>query len=133
MPLETGCVFEDAKSSFVNGQFVASIVLAASFVEHWLTSGLARRGFEKEAERGFAASIRFARKMKLVDPFLLDKADRLRLIRNPFAHLKLVSNEDTIGQRSAELRQAPHTVLENDAKEAMIAMYGVALYAFGSS
>jgi len=131
MPLETFYIFEEAKSSFVYGHFVAAIVLAASFVEHWFTASLAQRGYEKEAARGLAASIKIAREKNLVNPVLLDKADRLRLIRNPFVHLKALGHEHTIGQRLLRLRQGPKEVLESDAKEALMVMYLVAAYAFG--
>lgn len=130
MPFETHLVFEEAKSSFVYGHFVATIVLAASFIDHWLAAGLARRGFEMS--RGLAASIKIAREKRLISPILLDKADRLRLIRNPFAHLKPLGHQHSISQRIAGALANPTVVLEDDAKEALIAMYGIAVYALRS-
>jgi hypothetical protein len=131
MPMETFYVFEEAKASYVYGNFVASIILAASFVEHWFAAGLSMRGYEKEASRGLAASIKVARAKNLVNSTLLNKVDRLRLIRNPFVHLKPFEHEHTIGQRSLKQRIHPETKLESDAQEALITMYGVAVYAFG--
>ena len=40
LPLETAFVFEEAQYSFTYGNFVAVIVLAAAFVEHWFASNL---------------------------------------------------------------------------------------------
>jgi hypothetical protein len=69
----------------------------------------------------------------LVTPFILDKADRLRLIRNPFVQLKEFDHQHGIGQRMAKSRTFDiRALLESDAKEALIAMYGVAVYAFGT-
>jgi hypothetical protein len=131
MPLETGLVFEEAKASFVYGNFVAVIVLAASFIEHWFIASLSNRGYQKEASQGLAAAINCARTHKLVAPLILDKADRVRLIRNPFVHLKSFEHQHTIGQRMAKTRTYDiPALLEADAKEALIAMYGVAAYAF---
>lgn len=130
MPIETHCVFEEAKSSFVYENFVAAIVLSAAFVEHWLVSSLGARGYEKEAAQGLAAAIRVARENKFVDTLVLDKADELRLIRNPFVHLKSFDHEHTLTQRAFKQKTYPHALLEADAKNALIAMYGVALYAF---
>jgi hypothetical protein len=131
MALETGLVFEEAKASFVYGNFVAAIVLAASFVEHWFIASLGDRGYEKEASQGLAAAINCARNNNLVDRVILDKADRLRLIRNPFVHLKSFDHQHTVGQRMYQARSfSVVTLLEADAKEALIAMYGVAKYAF---
>jgi hypothetical protein len=131
MPMETALIFEEAKSSFVYGNHVAAIVLAAAFIEHWFIASLNSRGYHKEASQGLAAAISCARVNELVNPLILDKADRLRLIRNPFVHLKSFDHEHTIGQRMAKLRQFHiWELLEADAKEALIAMYGVATYAF---
>ncbi len=131
LPIETAFVFEEAKSSFISGNFVGAIVLAASFVEHWFIAGLSARGYQKEASRGLAASIKFARANKLVDPIVLDKAEQLRLIRNPFVHLKAYDHVHNVGQRAWKHKTDPFSLLESDAKEALIAMYGVAIYAFG--
>lgn len=131
MPTETALVFEDAKASFVYGNYVAVIVLAAAFVEHWFMASLDNRGYHKEASQGLAAMINCARVNNFVNPLILDKVDRLRLIRNPFVHLKSFDHQHTIGQRMAKTRtfDIPE-LLESDAKEALIAMYGMASFAF---
>lgn len=131
MPLETALIFEEAKSSFVCGNCVAAIVLAAAFVEHWFIASLNSRGYHKEASQGLAAAISCARVNDLVNPLILDKADHLRLIRNPFVHLKSFDHEHIITQRMAKSRQFHiWELLEADAREALTAMYGVATYAF---
>ena len=52
MPLESYLVFTEAKDCFIYGQYVASIVLAASFIEHWLGVLVAQAGFKKEQRKG---------------------------------------------------------------------------------
>jgi hypothetical protein len=134
MPLETSLVFEEAKASFVYANFVAVIVLAASFVEHWFIANLGMRGYQKEASQGLAAAINCARSNALVNPIILDKVDRLRLIRNPFVHLKSIDHEHLVGRRLVTTRQVSlQAMLEDDAKEALIAMYGVASHAFAQN
>ncbi len=131
MSLETALVFEEAKASFVYGNFVAVIMLASAFVDHWFIAGLEARGYHKEASRGLASAITCARRNNLVDSIILDKADRLREIRNPFVHLKGFNHQHGINQRIAKVQDFSIVgLLENDAKEALIAMYGVAVYAF---
>lgn len=132
MPLETILVFEEAKDSFIYGNFVAAVVLAASFIEHWFVASLDARGYQKEASQGLAAAIKCARRNDLVDPIILDKADQLRLIRNPFVHLKEINHPHGLHERMAGTKTFDiPALLESDAKEALIAMYGVASYAFG--
>jgi len=126
---ETFYLFEEAKSSFVYGNFVAVIVLAASFIEHWFAARLGACGYEKEASQCLSASIKVARANNLVNSMLLNKIDKLRVIRNPFVHLKSFDHEHRVDQRSWKQRLHPEALLESDAKEALIAMYGVAVYA----
>ncbi len=111
MPLETYYILREAKSSFIQGSYVATLVLATSFVEHWLTSHLTARGHAKEASRGLSACIQVARNAELVDRVILDKVDRLRLLRNPFVHLKNVDHEYRIDHRSIRSRLHPDEVL----------------------
>jgi hypothetical protein len=132
MPLETNLVFNEAKACFVYGHYVAVVVLSASFIEHWFVASLSDRGYQKEASRGLASAIKCARVNGLVNPLILDKADHLRLIRNPFVHLKEFDHQHALGARIAKTRTFDiPALLESDAKEALIAMYGVAVYAFG--
>jgi hypothetical protein len=53
------------------------------------------------------------------------------LISNPFVHLKEFDHEHGLDQRMGKTRNINmYAVLENDAKEGLIAMCGVAAYAF---
>lgn len=131
MAVESLYVFEEAKSSFIYGHFVATIVLAASFVEHWLVSQLNTKGFHKEASRGLAACIKCARENRLVTKGLLNRVDRLRLIRNPFVHLKSFDHEHGLVQRSLRHQAHPEEILETDARNALAAMYEISVFAFG--
>jgi hypothetical protein len=126
MPPETFYVFSEAKSAFVYGCFVSTTVLCAAFVEHWLGSQLSNRGFSKEAERGLASMIDCCRKNNLLNSAILDRVERLRLIRNPFVHLKSFEHPHTIAQRSVRERRHPFSIMEADAKDSLITMYTVA-------
>jgi hypothetical protein len=133
MPLETMVVFQEAKSAFIDGQHVATVVLAASFLEHWFASKLTARGFGKEADKGLAASISCARSNRPVPEALLRSADRLRQIRNPFVHLKSFDHPHNVSQRSFALGKHPREVIERDARESLLLMYSVALHAFSEA
>jgi hypothetical protein len=130
MPMDTYYLFEEAKSCFIYGQFVATVVMSVSFIEHWFAANLHKRGFHKEASAGLAAMVACARKHHLVVEVILHRVDRLRLKRNPFAHLKGMDHEHSLGARSVTQRQHPDEVLEQDAREALEGMYTVALYTF---
>jgi hypothetical protein len=111
-----------------DGQFVATVVLSVSFIEHWFSGKLHNRGMRKEAASGLAAMVAAARKQQLLADGILNRIDSLRLKRNPFAHLKDMDHEHSLGARSLSLRQHPDEVLERDAREALELMYAVALF-----
>lgn len=126
MPSETFYVFDEAKSSYVYGCFVATTVLCAAFVDHWVGGQLAGLGFVKEGRGGLAAIVECCKKHDLLNSAVLNRIERLRLIRNPFVHLKESQHPYNIGQRTFRERSHPLTVMEEDAKEALITMYAVA-------
>lgn len=129
MPLESSRVFQEAKDCFVYGQFVATMVLASSFVEHWLAGLLDAQGQQKIASRGLAAIIEHYREKHLLSKVVCDKVDSLRQKRNPFVHLKAFDHPHGLGQRMLRVRTPPDTILEADAKDALVAMYSVAMHA----
>lgn len=130
MPFETAAVFQEAKSTFIAGHFVATVVLAAAFIEHWFSSNLISLGFGREAAKGLAASISCSRKHNLVPSVILEKADRLRQIRNPFVHLKSFEHEHNLTRRAFKIEKLPHELLETDAQESLSLIYAVGIYAF---
>lgn len=131
MPMETSYVFGEAKSAYVYGHFVATVVLAAAFVEHWFAAKLDSLGYGKDADQGLARAVEVARVNNLVDPKVLDRIDHLRLIRNPFVHLKPFDHKYNLAQRIFRKRANPDDLLPNDAQDAILTMYEVAVYAFG--
>lgn len=129
MPLETHVVFQEAKSAFVYGCFVSSTVLAAAFVEHWLGVRLSDKGYSKDVARGISSMVTCCRKHSLLNPELIKRIDRLRQIRNPFVHLKSFDHPHNLSQRTFAVQSHPAEVLERDAKESLITMYTLAVYA----
>lgn len=126
MPIESVMLFTEAKMAFVDGLFVSVLLLCNSFIEHVLGSMLESRGFQTEAKAGLAAQIACARKNGVLDEYLLEKADRLRKVRNPFVHLKPYDHEHGIHQRMMRARKNPYEILETDARTALSIMYAFA-------
>lgn len=119
MPSDSAIVFTEARSTFVDGYFIAATVLAAAFAEHWMSGVLSSKGFEKEAARGLSSCIRCARRNGLWAEFILDRLEHLRQIRNPFIHLKEFAHPYNLSQRSWGAGRAPGDVVEEDAKFAL--------------
>lgn len=132
MPFESSFVFDEAKMAFLNGQFVGAVLLATAFIEHRLSGVAERHGFVREARRGLKRIVKCLRTEGLVDVFLLDKVDRLRLRRNPFVHLKEFDHPHRLTQRALGARGDPLVILEADAKDALSLMYSIAVGKGGS-
>lgn len=125
LPSDSLFVFTEAQSTFVDGYFIATVVLAAAFAEHWMTGILAGRGFGKECKAGLRACISCARKHDIWPELVLGRLAQLQSIRNPFIHLKEFDHRHTLAQRSWLVGRTPEDVLEQDAREALEAIFAL--------
>ena len=71
-----------------------------------------------------------ARAAKLFPDDLLDEASVLTDFRNPFVHHRTADDPDTIGQRVLNRKSHPMTIMEQDARDALVTMYGFFRYSF---
>lgn len=118
-------VFQEAKSSYVNGQFIATLLLAQAFIEKVIQSQMEAKGYPG-VNRGLKYMVKYCRDSNLLPSVVLNKIDYLRNIRNPFTHLKpndYPYHLDIRIYRSKKM--VPYKVLEDDAKEALSTMLTV--------
>lgn len=119
-------LLDEVKATFVNAEYTATIMLSVAFIEQWLSNVLYAKRFPKEAGSGLKAIIECLRKNRIAHEFVLSRIDRLRLIRNPFTHLKELGHEFGLGKRAFDSRTPPAALLERDAREAVSLLYTVA-------
>jgi len=112
-------LLSEAGECFINGHFIATILLAVAFIEHTLTDELSAKG----AAAPFASAIKAAREQQLFPEAILEWTDKLRLRRNPFCHRKPEGHKHSFGARFLTRREHPQKILEEDAKEALSLMY----------
>ena len=119
-------VLGEAEDAFREGHFISVILLALASVEHQLVDELVR---QKLADYGAPLSrvIALAKQHCILDASLVERIDQLRLVRNPFAHLKKPDHGYLFGNRYIASGTHPRTLLEADAKEAFQVMYEVFL------
>lgn len=134
---ETSAVMQEARSSFVHGNFISTLVLALAYVEHVINDALPppapiKKGPNKGRKNGLVMSkaIDQARAARLFPEELLDGAAVLSELRNPFMHRRELDDPDTIGQRVRDRKSHPAVILEQDAREALQVMYGFFRYSF---
>lgn len=128
---ETVYIFEEIKMTFLNGQYISTIILVSSFLEHWLGGILRGKGYMIESQGGLKSIIECMRDNSILHEFLLDKADRIRAIRNPFVHLKGFDHDERIIHRAIKKQTDPFVLLEADARESVILAYQIVAFKTG--
>lgn len=90
---------QEMRLCFIDGHFLACVLLAQTFVENSLGGSYILSGDETVAEKGFAKLIDKALDDKHIDSPLAEKLHELRLMRNPYVHPKAGSGKGTLMRR----------------------------------
>ncbi len=116
-------LLEEARVSYIWGQFVATVLCATSYIEQVLSDELELGGHARPFK--FEKLIQAARDAQVVPSSVLDAVDKLRIVRNPFCHWRDDDDADRIGARMKEQQKHPSALLEGDAQLAIGTMYDV--------
>ncbi len=123
---ESVFLYIETKDSFINGQFIATLMLAQSFIERVLQKQMENKGYPA-ANRGLKYIIKYCKDNQFLEPILINKIDKLRKIRNPFSHLKHDDYPYRVDARVFQEQKMHQEILQKDAEEAIGLMYTVAL------
>lgn len=126
---ETLAVLQEARNSYLHGNFIATLILALAYVEHIINDALPLLP-PKARTPTMSTAITKAREARLFPDQLLDRATMLSKFRNPFIHRRSADDPDTLGQRIQNRKSHPMTILEQDARDALLIMYGFFRYSF---
>jgi hypothetical protein len=119
---ESFMIFQEVKSCFINGEFISVIVLAQSFIERRLQESLRINGYEKESKYPLNKILKEFKGKTSIPDYFIEKVNSLRLKRNPFVHLRNVMDKDNLFSRSSMENKKAESVLEKDAKDAILLM-----------
>ncbi|EPW6854282.1 hypothetical protein ACWOVA_004536 [Vibrio parahaemolyticus] len=95
-------VLHEIESSFVQGNFIACILLCQLVAEHCLANSFVLTEHESVCTKGFAKLIDKAREVDLIDGAMGAKLTALRLMRNPHVHPRFGAGKGTIIHRVIE-------------------------------
>ncbi len=112
-------LFEEARYSFVYGQFLAAIVLGMAYAEHTLAALLYGGGRSDLERANISVLLREAVKLAWLSEAEFKNLDHARALRNPVAHFRQPLSGDTVEYRSATLNEPPYSILEEDARHVM--------------
>lgn len=121
-------MMEDARVSYINGCFVASMISAMSSIEHMLLLELHDRGITSHDEKkieSMSNSISCLRDVTAGNDKLLDTLTELNKIRNAYVHPKKDSFHLRRTNRAKELGVSVDQISQQDALRAIEAMYQV--------
>jgi len=120
--MDAMAVIGEARDCFIEGHYIASLLMCVAFIEHTITDTLVEHDLAKYGIN-LSEAIKVAGNAGLFPLDMLSRADRLRDIRNPFTRRKNPNHRHTFGNRFHEERVHPQIILERDAKEALELMY----------
>lgn len=111
----------EARSSFVNGNFVATVLLCQSMVEHLLASFL-HAGLlvdDLPARVSFRETLKRSQERGLVSARDVADLEKLAELRNPLSHFRHVADESSLDSRSIDGREPIETLIRRDAEFAI--------------
>jgi len=117
-PVETLSLLSESKNCFIDGHFIATLVLSMGFIEHVLVIMLSSKGLSSN-HAGIGGTLELARTHNMLPNGLLDRTDLLQKRRNPFVHKKLPGHEHSLSFRYINERRHPNTILQEDAEESL--------------
>jgi hypothetical protein len=130
LPPESAYILDEVKMTFINGQCVATIMLAQAFIEHVLQGKVYGPESEKVVRKGLSKITEWISNNKPVHSDLMKRINRLRRFRNPFCHLRPFDDPDTISQMIFQSGMHPDAILEEETQKAIALMYEVAVTKF---
>ena len=116
-------IFQEARLTFLNGAFIATILLCQAFIEHWLTSYLSGKIETDELPKTLQGMLQQCRKEGIIHDYLIEKIESLRVVRNPFTHPKSEDHQFVLSRRIFKMNLPPEEILEEDAKNALSLMH----------
>lgn len=114
---------DELKRSYIYGNFMATVLLAQSFVEHSLGGSYSMAGKDKIANQGFAALIDSALNDGQLTGELAQTLHQLRKMRNPYIHfIGGAGAKSYMGRLFKQEVVSPEDLVVKDAKFAIRAV-----------
>ncbi|WP_152024079.1 hypothetical protein [Natronomonas moolapensis] len=130
-------LYEDSQLSYIYGTFSGSILLSQSFIEQSICAMAHDAGeFTEDDLLGYHDAVNFLTERDIVDPNEVSGVplDELHNLRNPVAHFRDPSDEDSLSRRKVtNARNEPESVapttnemLKDDAEKILKTVFSVA-------
>jgi hypothetical protein len=115
--------FSEARSSFVQGNFMATVLLCQALAEHTLAALLNAVGFEKLPRKiSFENTLSLCRRERMITEQDAVDLKRLSELRNPLTHFRDLSDPVHLDRRAISDNQTAMDLLAQDAHFAIAVM-----------
>jgi len=107
----------EARSSFVSGNYIATVLLCQGLAEHLLAANLAARldGPDITAWVKFKRTLTLAVERRVIDAELATDLEKLMDLRNPLTHYRPIAHPENISMRAVDNGMPAHALLLQDA------------------
>ena len=111
----------ELKSSFLCGNYMATIFLCQTFVEHSLAGPFALAGEDVHVEKGMSSLIDESLARNSISSTLAARLHELREMRNPYTHPRILQKKQkpSLLDRVIKTTQNPFSMAKADATEAI--------------
>ena len=113
-------LFEETRYSYVYGQFLATIVLGLSYIEHTLAGLFFASGRNDLKRASITSLLKEALDYNWITQEEFNNLDHARKIRNPITHFREPGNEKTVEYRAIMESELPYKIIEEDAQQVMV-------------
>ncbi|MBK3468723.1 hypothetical protein [Pseudomonas sp. MF6776] len=107
----------EARSSFVNGNYVATVMLCQGLAEQMLASHLtlSLNAPELPKKIGFQDTLSRCLEQGVIEPSLAGQLNQLMGLRNPLSHFRRVDDPESLFRRALDSQTPTHVTLQRDA------------------
>lgn len=107
----------EARSSFVNGNYVATVMLCQGLAEQMLASHLTLSldAQELPEQIGFRETLRRCAGQGVITPSLAGQLKQLMGLRNPLSHFRRVDDPESLSRRALDSQTPAQVTLQRDA------------------
>jgi hypothetical protein len=117
--------FDEACWCFINGHFIACVVLTQMVLEHLLAGLFRIAGRDDIAGAGFGRLLWEAQAERFISTSEFEKFNLLRERRNPYSHSRKPLAPNSIERRMLQANAPYEEIMENDAREALQMLFGI--------
>lgn len=123
----------EIRLAYISGCYISTILLAQSFIERKFQGDYHMILDFKKSKLTLNQILEEMKKDKSMDPYWIERIDKIRMKRNPLVHFKDVMKDESMAQRNNHDQDKAIELLKEDAKEALEIMFAVSRMHFSGT